>query len=86
MSVPAVGWKEVIFLLGAWISSSKKGFSTMRAWDKASLQERLKLVSILQRWSQMYRSESWTLMEAMTKRLDGLYTRLLTFTVSWRYK
>ena len=36
----------------------------------------------------MYGSESWTLTETLTKRLDGLYTRLLRFAlnVSWKDK
>ena len=35
-----------------------------------------------------YRSESWTLTEALTKRLYGLYTRLLRFAlnITWRDK
>ena len=36
----------------------------------------------------MYGSESWTITETLTKRLDGLYTRLLRFAlnVSWKDK
>ena len=36
----------------------------------------------------LYGSESWTLTAALTKRLDGLYTRLLRFAlnITWRDK
>ena len=36
----------------------------------------------------LYGCESWTLTAALTKRLDGLYTRLLRFAlnITWRDK
>ena len=73
--------------LGAWISSTKKDFSTMRAraWDIAhklkplwtSRMPRSTKVGVLTAAVEsvlMYGSESWTLTEILTKRLDGLYT------------
>ena len=74
--------------LGAWISSTKKDFSTMRAraWDIAhklkplwtSRMPRSTKVGVLTAAVEsvlMYGNESWTLTEILTKRLDGLYTR-----------
>jgi len=87
--------------LGAWISSTKKDFSTRRAraWDIAhklkplwtSRMPRATKVGVLTAAVEsvlMYGSESWTLTETLTKRLDGLYTRLLRFAlnVSWEDK
>ena len=87
--------------LGAWISSTKKDFSTRRAraWDIAhklkplwtSRMPRSTKVGVLTAAVEsvlMYGSESWTLTETLTKRLDGLYTRLLRFAlnVSWKDK
>ena len=78
--------------LGAWISSTKKDFSTMRAraWDIAHKPRSTK-VGVLTAAVEsvlMYGSESWTLTEILTKRLDGLYTRLLRFAlnISWKDK
>ena len=34
----------------------------------------------------LYGSESWTLTEALTKRLDRLYTRLLRFALNMSWK
>ena len=83
--------------LGAWISSTKKDFSTMRAraraWDIAhklkplwtSRMPRSTKVGVLTAAVEsvlMYGSESWTLTEILTKRLDGLYTRLLRFALN----
>ena len=71
--------------LGAWISSTKKDFSTRRAraWDIAhklkplwtSRMPRATKVGVLTAAVEsvlMYGSESWTLTETLTKRLDGL--------------
>ena len=76
--------------IGAWISSTKKDFSTRRAraWDIAhtrkplwtSRMPRATKVGVLTAAVEsvlMYGSESLTLTETLTKRLDGLYTRLL---------
>ena len=87
--------------LGAWISSTKKDFSTRRAraWDIAhklkplwtSKMPRATKVGVLTAAVEsvlMYGSESWTLTDNLTKRLDGLYTRLLRFAlnVTWKDK
>ena len=87
--------------LGAWISSSKKDFTTRRAraWDIAhklkplwtSKMPRATKVGVLTAAVEsvlLYGSESWTLTAALTKRLDGLYTRLLRFAlnITWRDK
>ena len=87
--------------LGAWISSTKKDFSTRRAraWDIAhklkplwtSKMRRTTIVGVLTAAVEsvlMYGSEAWTLTKALTDRLDGLYTRLLRFAlnVSWKDK
>lgn len=87
--------------LGAWISSTKKDFSTRRAraWNIAhklkplwtSRMPRATKVGVLTAAVEsvlMYGSESWTLTENLTKRLGGLYTRLLRFAlnVTWKDK
>ena len=87
--------------LGAWISSSKKDFTTRRAqaWDIAhklkplltSKMPRATKVGVLTAAVEsvlLYGNESWTLAAALTKRLHALYTRLLRFAlnITWRDK
>ena len=87
--------------LGAWISSSKKDISTRIAiaWSTAHKLDpiwksklpnntKIRLLTSTVESVLLYGCESWTLTTALTKRLDGVYTRLLRFalSISWKDK
>lgn len=87
--------------LGAWISSSKKDISTRIAiaWSTAHKLDpiwksklpnntKVRLLTSTVESVLLYGCESWTLNTALTKRLDGVYTRLLRFAlnISWKDK
>jgi hypothetical protein len=85
--------------LGAWTESTEKDISVRKAlaWSachklreiwKSKLSNKLKIrlfISTIETVL-LYGSETWTLTKALTKQIDGCYTRMLrmVLNVSWR--
>ena len=84
---------------GAWIESTSKDFAVRKAlaWSachkmkkiwKSSLSRKMKIHLFLSTVESalLYGAETWTLTVALTKQLDGSYTRMLRMAldVSWK--